>query len=523
MTVLTVRSLASRVVLVAGGLAATASSARGQEELLMLLPPTLKPVAHFGAALAVAKGYVLASDHTAGPQKHGRAHVFNLRTGQRVHVLKADDPSFLFGGALAMNERWVLASSRHSTPSHFADGAVYVFETGTWQRMAKITAPDGHNNQYFGGRIAVDGDLALIGAPGDQTVGNDSGAAYLMDLPTGALIHKWIGSDTVAGDNLSFVALDARRAVVGSAHHQSGTGAAYVFDVATGQELHKLQGSGTHPASYFGWPIVIDDGKALIGAYSEDDRGVDRSGAAYLFDLETGMELRRFSSSSPTQRAQFGSGLELDGRYAYIGVPGDGNFFTDLGRVEVYDLETGALRERFAPADNGVGDLFGRPMAKDGCRLVVGAPWRDDLGPATGAAFVFGVLGELGEVYCSPANLNSTGTSGRILAEGSECLGDDRLTLHATDLPSNQFGYFLASQTQDFIANPGGSQGNLCLGGNIDRFVKQVLSSGCDGSFSLNVPQWAMPGQTWNFQAWFRDNNPGPTSNFTDGVSITFS
>jgi hypothetical protein len=31
-----------------------------------------------------------------------------------------------------------------------------------------------------------------------------------------------------------------------------------------------------------------------------------------------------------------------------------------------------------------------------------------------------------------------------------------------------------------------------------------------------------MPGETWNFQCWYRDANPGPTSNFTDGISITF-
>ena len=38
------------------------------------------------------------------------------------------------------------------------------------------------------------------------------------------------------------------------------------------------------------------------------------------------------------------------------------------------------------------------------------------------------------------------------------------LWLTATDVPEDPFGYFLASQTQDFVANPGGSQGNLCLG-----------------------------------------------------------
>lgn len=29
-------------------------------------------------------------------------------------------------------------------------------------------------------------------------------------------------------------------------------------------------------------------------------------------------------------------------------------------------------------------------------------------------------------------------------------------------------------------------------------------------------------GETWSFQGWFRDNNPGPTSNFTDGIEVVF-
>ncbi|MEL6430088.1 MAG: hypothetical protein AAFZ87_03585 [Planctomycetota bacterium] len=31
------------------------------------------------------------------------------------------------------------------------------------------------------------------------------------------------------------------------------------------------------------------------------------------------------------------------------------------------------------------------------------------------------------------------------------------------------------------------------------------------------------PGDTWYFQAWHRDSNPGVTSNFTDGVRVQFS
>jgi hypothetical protein len=80
----------------------------------------------------------------------------------------------------------------------------------------------------------------------------------------------------------------------------------------------------------------------------------------------------------------------------------------------------------------------------------------------------------------------------------------------------------------------GNSQGRLCLGGFIGRFVAagQIQNSGASGSFSLVADLNEMPnplgpvavqvGETWHFQAWHRDVNPGVTSNFTDAVSVTW-
>jgi hypothetical protein len=116
-------------------------------------------------------------------------------------------------------------------------------------------------------------------------------------------------------------------------------------------------------------------------------------------------------------------------------------------------------------------------------------------------------------------------------ASGSELVADDTLTLMAFQLPEDEFGYFLASTTQGFVANPGGSQGDLCLGGSIGRFVGpgQVLNSGDFGVVSLEAdlgalptaggPVQAQPGETWNFQFWHRD---GPANNFTDAIAVTF-
>ena len=100
-------------------------------------------------------------------------------------------------------------------------------------------------------------------------------------------------------------------------------------------------------------------------------------------------------------------------------------------------------------------------------------------------------------------------------------------------LPHSAFGIFLASRVADFTPMPGGSLGNLCLGGAIGRFVApgEVQSIQGGAPFLLRIDLDAIPtptafvavqpGQTWNFQAWYMDV-VGATNNFTDAVSVTF-
>ncbi|MEM9379636.1 MAG: hypothetical protein AAGB93_06755 [Planctomycetota bacterium] len=142
--------------------------------------------------------------------------------------------------------------------------------------------------------------------------------------------------------------------------------------------------------------------------------------------------------------------------------------------------------------------------------------------------------GGFGVPYCNAAP-NSTGVAGTTRGTGSTVASANNVTLEAASLPTNAFGFFLTSQSQGFVQMPGGSSGNLCLGGNIGRYVGsgQILNSGNNGMFVLQLDLTQTPtpnglvsvqaGETWNFTAWFRDSVGGTaTSNFTDGLSVAF-
>lgn len=138
-----------------------------------------------------------------------------------------------------------------------------------------------------------------------------------------------------------------------------------------------------------------------------------------------------------------------------------------------------------------------------------------------------------GTPYCV-ANDNSTGLSSVINAQGGGSVGQNNMRLACDRLPNNATAFFIVSDTTFFVANAGGSQGNLCLGGAIGRGVGGIHNSGTAGRVQVTVNLNAMPsttgpfavqaGQTLNFQCWHRDSVSGTaTSNFSGGLQVRFT
>ena len=133
---------------------------------------------------------------------------------------------------------------------------------------------------------------------------------------------------------------------------------------------------------------------------------------------------------------------------------------------------------------------------------------------------------------CGPLNPNSTGMIGQLAVTGSADVVDQDLTFTATQLPANKFGILVMSRSKGMFSLGGGGQGILCLGGPFYRINQNpaniFLSNGAGvASTALNfatLPQGQVfaAGDTWNFQLWYRDQNPTNTSNTTTPVRVVF-
>jgi hypothetical protein len=135
--------------------------------------------------------------------------------------------------------------------------------------------------------------------------------------------------------------------------------------------------------------------------------------------------------------------------------------------------------------------------------------------------------------YCV-ANANSTGGTGLMTVTDVDLMNRS-IDVTASGLPANAFGFFITSLQDGFVANPGGSAGNLCIVGSIGRGVGGgIQTSDASGAFTgvvdldmIPTPNSGdisvMPGETRFFQAWHRDSLIGiPVSNFTNGLRVTF-
>jgi len=401
-------------------------------------------------------------------------------------------------------------------------GAAYVFTRigSTWSQQAYLKPSNTQAEDHFGQSVAIDGDLVVVGADeedarvftvdgnGNDNAAPESGAAYVFARSgttwTQAAYLK--ASDGEPGSRFGIATAVSGETVIVGAHQQSGSGAAYVFVAASPSWVEQAVLNSPHPSGpdQFGFAVAADGERVLVGALWENGgaSGVDgdpqadpipSSGAAFLFARQASV----WSNAAYLKASNPG--------------PTDG-----FGRAVAISGDTVAIGAWFE--DGGISGL--------------GGDQSDNSADASGAVYLFDLDAPdcaLGTNYCGPAALNSSGQAAVIRACGSATIADDDFTLIASELPPNKFGYFLTSEQQTFVVGPGGSQGNLCLGSPLARFAAQIQNSGPNGVISIvvdlaNVPQFGAiaPGDTFNFQCWYRDVNPTSTSNFSDAVSVTF-
>jgi outer membrane protein assembly factor BamB len=166
-------------------------------------------------------------------------------------------------------------------------------------QLFNLTASDAAAGDNLGFSVAVNDSWAVVGAQNDDVVGSNSGSAYVFDVNTGEQRRKLIASDASADDKFGWsVAINGNIALIGAVFDDgagSNSGSAYLFNVTTGQQLFKLTASDAAAGDNFGHSVALSGNLALVGAIFDDGIG-SNSGSAYLFDVTSGQQLRKLTA-----------------------------------------------------------------------------------------------------------------------------------------------------------------------------------------------------------------------------------
>jgi len=270
--------------------------------------------------------------------------------------------------------------------------SAYLFDVTTGEQLHKLIASDTTASHYFGGAVAISGNLAIVGATGDRHAGEGSGAAYVFDVTTGAQLLKLTASDAAPNQGFgSSVALSGNTAIIGAVDLNSyvDTGAAYLFDVTTGMQLHKLNASDAAAGDQFGFSVSISGGRAIVGAKFDNDAGI-HSGSAYVFGVATGEQLLKLTASDGAEADQFGFAVAISSSTAVVSAVGD-DAYSFSGSAYLFDVVTGTQLHKLTASDAAADDFFGSAVAISGSTAVVGAVGDDDGGSFSGSAYLFDV------------------------------------------------------------------------------------------------------------------------------------
>ncbi len=502
----------------------------------------------------------------------GRGAVYVLeRTGgvwTQTDVLTADDASSedRFGSSICIDgDRIAIgASQADHLGTYSQSGAVYVFvRSGTgWTQEIKLVPSDIAAGDYFGFDVALEGDTLVVGSLFDSTtVGTATGSAYVFRRGASGWSQeaKLLPASVFAQGHERFgpVDLSGSRVVVGAFGDNiwgPGSGAVYVFErVGSSWSLTQLLSPEVGaPHEAFGYAVSLDGDRLAIGAHETDGPQVADVGAAYVFEYDGAWwnQVAKLTAGDALGYDQFGRALDLQADLLVVGSTDHGHGSSRYGAAFLFTRDDTGWSEQveFQPSSVAAWSGFSGALGIDQGTVLAGA-FKSTTSALTqaGSAFVFSTL-QVAVPYCfclsGPCNnsspdagcLNSSGMGALLsVAAGTGRVALDDLVLVAEGLPTHQFGlvFMGGAQTSAVFGN-----GLRCVTGGATGTFRYLppQTSGGGGSFNVgpgllsygqahfDAQGLIQPGESWFFQAWFRDpaGPCGSSFNLSNGLKLTF-
>jgi hypothetical protein len=361
----------------------------------------------FGYDVAIDGDYAIVGvgkDDHAGTNA-GAAYVFERRgtSWMQVATLLADDASALdyFGLSVDIDGPNAIVGSIHADSSGPRSGSAYLFhrDGSSWTQTAKLKAGHPAAHDAFGSSVAIDGDVAIVGAYGVDVAGAFAGAAYVFQRD----VSGWTSVELLANDartNDFFgaaVDVSGDHVVVGAPDNDvaaTDDGSAYVFQRNGSSWTHvaKLTANDGAQDDEFGMSVAIHGQDVIVGAFGAS-LGGHSEGAAYAFrgSGHDWVQVDKLTASDAAIGDHFGLHVAVGPSYALVSASGNPMLGASEGTVYVFQRCGDCWKETAKLASPNAPDLddFGRAIDVSFGHVIVGAPSDDVVHTDDGSAHIF--------------------------------------------------------------------------------------------------------------------------------------
>lgn len=268
-------------------------------------------------------------------------------------------------------------------------GAAYVFryDGNNWVQETKLVSNNPHPGDRFGAAVAIDNNTIAIGCPNSDDSGQYFGYAQVFVYDG----SDWNLQATLSAQTPVFydifaasIAISNNHIVIGARGDANYRGAAYVYKrtSTTWTQTDKLSAPNGQANDLFGQAVAIDANKIIIGATGDNAY----TGAAYVYannGSSWSVEQKILSNNSPSDL--FGTSVAISGTRIAVG---DIFGSTNNGNVTVFDFDGANWNEtaKLFADDAQTYNYFGSSLALNDTTLLVGAYGADSY---NGAAYVF--------------------------------------------------------------------------------------------------------------------------------------
>ena len=368
---------------------------------------------------------------------------------------------------------------------------VYDFDGSSWNEQQKLLATDTGTNDQYGYSVAVDGNVAVIGAPYHMHPLFSQGAAYVFrfDGKNWTQEQELLASNFGAGHLFGWsVAIDDDAIIVGAQFANAGQGATYVFryDGTTWYEENVLTASDAASDDRFGHSVDIYAGTVLVGAPRNDDNAVN-SGSVYVFIWQSGIgwgnEIK-VNAADPVAGDMFGWTVAISGDVAIVGA-NTGGVPLDTGAAYLFRFDGANWNEEqklIAPQGTPDPSEFAFAVAIDGDVAMVTAVQDDGAMITTGTAYCYAFNGSS---WTEQAKLMTANGATNDLHGWSVALAGGIAIVGAAGVDGSGGAAYIYDGLTDGM--PDQCQGNTCpwdLGGDgtvgINDFLELLAAWGTD-------------------------------------------